>query len=107
MLPADVVVISKGDNPDLPGYSAFDGRTPQGTTFLGDLHDRQIDSLYVSGIATEYCVKATVLDALSAGLRVTLLPDAVAGIDVHPGDADRALEEMSKAGALIAHDIAA
>jgi len=107
MLPADVVVISKGDNPDLPGYSAFDGRTPQGKTLLVDLHDRQIDSLYVSGIATEYCVKATVLDALKAGLRVTVLPDAAAGIDIHPGDADRALEEMSKAGALIAREIAA
>ena len=107
MLPADVVVISKGDNPDRPGYSAFDGRTPQGKTLLVELHDHQIDSLYVGGIATEYCVKATVLDALGAGLRVTVLTDAVAGIDIHPGDADRALEEMSKAGALIAHDIAA
>jgi nicotinamidase/pyrazinamidase len=107
MLPADVVVISKGDNPDRPGYSAFDGRTPKGKTLLVDLRDHQIDSLYVSGIATEYCVKATVLDALRAGLRVTVLPDAVAGIDVHPGDADRALEEMSKAGAVIAQDIAA
>jgi nicotinamidase-related amidase len=47
------------------------------------------------------------MDALGAGLRVTVLPDAVAGIDSHPGDADRALDEMSKAGALIARDIAA
>lgn len=107
MLPVDVVVISKGDNPDRPGYSAFEGRTPQGNTLLGDLQDHQIDSLYVAGIATEYCVKATVMDALAAGLRVTVLPDAVAAIDTHPGDADRALEEMSKAGAVIAHDIVA
>jgi nicotinamidase/pyrazinamidase len=107
MLPPDVVVISKGDNPDRPGYSAFDGRTPQGKSLLVDLRDHQIDSVYVSGIATEYCVKATVLDALGAGLRVTVLRDAVAGIDIHSGDADRALEEMSKAGALIVRDIAA
>jgi nicotinamidase/pyrazinamidase len=106
-LPADVVVISKGDNPDRPGYSAFDGRTPEGKPLLVDLRDHQIDSLYVGGIATEYCVKATVLDALGAGLRVTVLPDAVTGIDIHPGDADRALEEMSRAGASIARDIAA
>ena len=104
-LPADAVVISKGDDPDRPGYSAFDGRTPHDKAFLDDLRDRQIDGLYVTGIATEYCVRETVLDALRAGLRVRVLPEAIAGIDVQPGDADRAVEEMSKAGAEIARDI--
>ena len=98
-LPADAIVISKGDSPDRSGYSAFDGHTPQGTALLDDLHERRIDRLYVAGIATEYCVKATVLDARRFGLRVSVLPDAIAGIDVQPGDADRALEEMSNAGA--------
>jgi nicotinamidase/pyrazinamidase len=98
-LPADAIVISKGDSPDRSGYSAFDGHTPRGTALLDDLRDRRIDRVYVAGIATEYCVKATVLDALRFGLRVSMLPDAIAGIDVQPGDADRALEEMSNAGA--------
>ena len=102
-LPADAIVISKGDRPDRPGYSAFDGRTPEGRTLAEDLRDRNVDQLYVAGIATDYCVKATVLDALRAGLRVALLPDAIAGIDVHAGDVGRALEEMSRAGARI-HD---
>jgi nicotinamidase/pyrazinamidase len=106
-LPADAIVISKGDSPDRSGYSAFDGHTPQGTALLDDLHERRIDRLYVAGIATEYCVKATVLDALRFGLRVSMLPDAIAGIDVQPGDADRALEEMSNAGAERARGIQA
>jgi len=106
-LPSDTIVISKGDSPDRPGYSAFDGHTPQGTTLLDDLHDRGIDRLYVAGIATEYCVKATVVDALRFGLRVSVLPDAIAGIDVHPGDAHRALEDMAKAGAEQARGIQA
>lgn len=105
-LPADVVVLSKGDVPDRPGYSAFDGRTPQRKQFLADLREREIDALYIAGLTAEYCVKETVLDALRAGLRVIVLADAVAGIDAQPGDADRALTEMSDAGAELRHGIA-
>lgn len=106
-LPAETVVISKGNDPERPGYSAFDGRTSAGRSLLDDLRDRGIDRLYVTGIATDYCVKATVLDALRAGLRVSVLLDAITGIDVHPGDADRAVEEMSRAGAEMVHRVAA
>ncbi len=98
-LPPSAIVISKGDDPARPGYSAFDGRTPDGEPFLADLRRRQIDRLFIAGIATEYCVKETALDALRAGLGVTILTDAVAGIDASPGDADRALEELKRAGA--------
>lgn len=101
-LPPGTIVISKGDDPARPGYSAFDGRTPEGTLFLDDLRDRGIEVLYVAGLTAEYCVKQTVLDALRAGTRVTVLADAVAGIEAHPGDADRALAEMSEAGAEVA-----
>jgi nicotinamidase/pyrazinamidase len=100
-LPADTVVISKGDDPARPGYSAFDGHTVNRRTLLHDLRDRHITRLYVAGIATDYCVKATALDAVQAGLQVHVLRDAITGIDVHPGDAARALEEMSAAGAQI------
>ena len=87
------------------GYSAFDGHTSDGKTLLHDLRDRHITRVYVTGIATDYCVKATALDALQAGLEVRVLPDAMTGIDVRPGDAQRALDEMSAAGARIVRSL--
>ena len=56
-LPASTIVISKGQDPNSPGYSALEGYTPEGRTFLSDLRDRQIGHLYVGGLATDYCVK--------------------------------------------------
>jgi nicotinamidase/pyrazinamidase len=100
-LPADTVVISKGEDPARPGYSAFDGQTSDGKTLLHDLRDRQVTRLYVGGIATDYCVKATAIDGAEAGLHVCVLRDAVTGIDVRPGDVDRALEDMSRNGVQI------
>ena len=101
-LPEDAIVVSKGDDPKLPGYSAADGHTPEGASFLDDVRTRGIDTLYVAGIATDYCVKQTVLDARQAGLRVTVLTDAVAGIDAQPGDVARALAAIGNAGAELA-----
>jgi nicotinamidase/pyrazinamidase len=105
-LPPDAIVISKGDDPERPGYSAFDGRTPDGRPFLTDLRERGIERLYIGGLTTEYCVKQTVLDARRAGLHVSVLLDAIAGINQHPGDADRSLIEMSGAGAQLTRSIA-
>jgi nicotinamidase/pyrazinamidase len=98
-LPSDAIVVSKGDDPGRPGYSAFEGRTPDGTTFHDDVRRRGIDRLYVAGIATDYCVKQTVLDARAAGLRVTVLTDAITGIDASAGDVERAVSDMKAAGA--------
>src|SRR5919108_503611 len=98
-LPASAIVITKGEAADTPGYSALEGHTPEGKTFLSDLQERQIDHLYVGGLATDYCVKHSVLDALQAGLEVTVLGDAIAGVDVKAGDSARALDEMRTAGA--------
>jgi len=106
-LPAETIVLSKGDDPARPGYSAFDGRTDGDHSLLDDLRDRHVDTLYVAGLATDYCVKETTLDALRAGLRVHVLVDAVAGIDVHSGDVDHALRDMANAGAELAGSIAA
>jgi nicotinamidase/pyrazinamidase len=100
-LPASVIVVSAGDSPDSDGYSAFEGRLPDGTPFLDDLRKRGIRRLYVGGLATDYCVKHSVLDARRSGLEVTVLTDAVAGIDVEAGDSERALNEMRAAGAEI------
>jgi len=100
-LPSSAVIISKGQSAEKPGYSAFEGTTSQGRTLADDLKARGIDHLYVGGIATDYCVKHSVLDGRRAGFEVTVLEDAIAGVDVSPGDSARALEEMRAAGATI------
>ena len=98
-LPPDAIIVNKGDDPQRHGYSAFDGHTSDGKPLLGDLRDRHVTRVYLAGIATDYCVRESALDALRAGLEVRVLPDAIAGIDVRPGDAQRALDEISAAGA--------
>jgi nicotinamidase/pyrazinamidase len=98
-LPDDTVVVTKGHQADEPGYSAFDGHTSDGSTLLADLRRRDVSRLYIGGLATDYCVRASALDALRAGLGVTLLGDAVAGVDLTPGDSSRALDEMREHGA--------
>jgi nicotinamidase/pyrazinamidase len=88
------VIIDKGQDPNSQGYSAFQD------TNLGELlRKRGVDRLFVTGLATDYCVKNSVLDALALGLGVTVVEDAVRGVDVHPGDSERALEQMHTAGA--------
>jgi len=90
------VVLDKGTDPLTEGYSGFEG------TGLADLlRDRGIDRMTVVGLATDYCVRATALDALSEGFGVTVDREGVRGIDAQPGDADRALEEIRAAGGTI------
>jgi nicotinamidase/pyrazinamidase len=90
------VVIDKGTDPNTEGYSGFDG------TKLGELlAERGIDRVTVVGLATDYCVKNTALDALNQGLDVTVESDAVRGVDVNEGDSERALDELRKAGATV------
>jgi nicotinamidase/pyrazinamidase len=91
------VVIDKGQDPNSQGYSAF-----QDTPLLDLLRERGVDDLFVAGLATDYCVKNTVLDALRLGFDVTVVEDAVRGVDVEPGDSERALREMEEAGAHLA-----
>jgi len=98
-LPAATIVVSKGMDPDHPGYSAFDGRTADGAAFVDDLRTRGIGRLIVTGIATDYCVKQTVLDARRQGFEVVVLLDAVTGIDAQAGDVEGALAEMTASGA--------
>ena len=90
------VIVDKGTDPDTEGYSGF-----QGTT-LGDLlRERGIDRVTIAGLATDYCVKNTALDALREGLDVTVDSEAVRGVDVHEGDSERALDELREAGATV------
>ena len=75
-LPAGTIWISKGQAPGEDGYSAFDGTTPEGRSLPHALAARRIERLYVGGLATDYCVQHTVLDALAQGLAVTVITDA-------------------------------
>jgi nicotinamidase/pyrazinamidase len=98
-LPPDAIVVTKGERADSAGYSAFEGRTADGTPLADDLRRRGVTRLYVGGLATDYCVQQSVLGALGEGLEVTLLEDAIAGVDVTAGDSARAVEEMRRRGA--------
>ena len=91
------VVIDKGQDPNSQGYSGF-----QDTRLADLLRERGIDRLFVGGLATDYCVKNTVLDARALGLDVVVLEDAVGGVEAQPGDSARAVEEMKEAGASFA-----
>jgi nicotinamidase/pyrazinamidase len=91
------VIIDKGQNPNSQGYSGF-----QDTELASLLRERGVERLYVTGLATDYCVKNTVLDALSEGFEVTVVDDAIRGVDVNAGDSRSALENMKQAGATVA-----
>jgi nicotinamidase/pyrazinamidase len=98
-LPAGAHLVSKGMDPEEDAYSCFQARAEAGGDFATLLATREIRRLFVGGLATDYCVKATVLDALRAGLAVVVLQDAVRAVDVKPGDGARALAELAAAGA--------
>ena len=93
-LPPDAIIISKGDEPSTEAYSGF-----QGTDLALRLNERGVDQVFIGGLATDYCVKETALDAVHAGFSVTVLKDCVRPVDLNPGDGARALAEMRKAGA--------
>ena len=100
-LPPEAVVVSTGTGADEDGYSAFDGRDDAGRPLARVLADGGIRRLYVGGLATDYCVKHSVLDAIEAGFEVVVIEDAVRGVDVQPGDSARAVDELRAAGATV------
>jgi nicotinamidase/pyrazinamidase len=86
-------------DPEAEGYSVFDGLDPQGRKLTDLLKDREVRELFVGGLATDYCVKQTVLDALARGFTVFLLYDATKGVNVLADDTDQAIREMKYHGA--------
>lgn len=98
-LPDRTVVVSTGMDPEEDGYSAFPSTLEDGHTLATALRDMGVTRLYIGGLATDYCVRMTVLDALAADFNVTLLLDASRGVNLQPHDAERAIEEMIDAGA--------
>ncbi len=91
-----VNIISKGTDESADGYSGFDG-----TDLARLLHEEGVEQVWVGGLATDYCVKHTVLDALREGFEVKALADAMRAVNLAPNDGPKAIEEMRNAGAEI------
>ncbi len=101
-LPVALPRVRKGANGE-DGYSGFTMRHPTtgeeiATELEGLLRGRRVERIVVCGLATDYCVKATAIDAIRLGFAVSLLGDAVAAVNLAPDDGDQALAEMAEAG---------
>jgi nicotinamidase/pyrazinamidase len=101
-LPEDAVVISKGMGAEEDAYSAFQARDDEGRSLTERLRELGVENLYVGGLALDYCVKSSALDAVREGLGVTLLIDATRAVNVNPHDGELAVEELVRAGVEIA-----
>jgi nicotinamidase/pyrazinamidase len=91
------VVVDKGTDRETDGYSGF-----AATSLESDLREHGVKRVFVCGLATDYCVKATALDAKAAGFDVVVIEDAAAAVNVQPGDEDRALHELRESGVAVA-----
>jgi len=103
-LPADAPRVRKGTGGE-DGYSGFTVRDPEtgqesATELEGLLRKRGIERVVVCGLATDYCVLATVLDAVRLGFEVEVLTEAIAAVNLEPADGERALSDMADAGAI-------
>ena len=104
-LGSSAVIVSKGMAADADSYSSFDAVDPAGVGLADSLKHAGVTRIYVGGLATDYCVKQTVLDGRKLGFDVVLLKDAIRGVDLAPGDSDRALENMIAAGAQMVENV--
>jgi nicotinamidase/pyrazinamidase len=95
-LPADAILVDKDITPQCDSYSGF-----KATDLARRLDALRVNRLFVGGLATDYCVLNTVLDALRLGFQVCLLRDAIRAVDVRPGDGERAIARMREAGAAV------
>ncbi|MGC9034818.1 MAG: bifunctional nicotinamidase/pyrazinamidase [Verrucomicrobiia bacterium] len=95
-------IIQKGTDPEIDSYSAFFDNARKKETGLADyLKAKNVSDIYVIGLATDYCVKYTVLDGISLGFRVYVIERGCRGVNLHPGDVQKAIEDMKKAGAIV------
>ena len=95
-LPADVRIISKAETSEVDSYSAFGG-----TGLAELLREEGIQRVWIGGLAQDYCVRATALDAIRAGFEVHLIVNATRPVNVKPGDGTEALEEIRRAGGIV------
>ena len=101
-LTSDAIVVSKGMGETEDAYSAFQARDASGTLLGALLDQRGVRHLYVAGLATDYCVKSSALDALNSHLGVTLVPEGMRAVNLQPTDGEQALAEMRARGAELA-----
>jgi nicotinamidase/pyrazinamidase len=95
-------VFRKGTDPNVDSYSGFFDNGRRASTGLGEyLNEQGVTAVYVCGLATDYCVKHTALDAVSLGLETHLIAEACRGVDLKPGDSQRAIEEMRRRGVVV------
>jgi nicotinamidase/pyrazinamidase len=90
-------IVDVGREREDEGYSGFEN-----SDLARILRDHDVDEVYVVGLATDYCVRASAIDACREGFDVTVVSDAIRGVEVEPGDSERALADMTEAGARIA-----
>lgn len=95
VLPDRAIIISKADRQDKDAYSGFEG-----TTLANALRELDVTRLFIGGLATDYCVLNTVLDAVTEGFEVLLLEDAIRAVNVNADDGKHAVQRMISAGAL-------
>ena len=92
-------VFPKGTDPTIDSYSGFFDNGHRKATGLGDyLAEREVDTVYILGVATDYCVKFTALDAAELGFMTFLIEDGCRGVNLRPDDVEKAIEEMQRAG---------
>jgi len=95
-------VFHKGINPNIDSYSGFFDNDHRKSTGLGDfLKQQHVDEVYILGLATDYCVKYTVLDSIKLGFTTHIILEGCRGIDMNPGDCRKAINEMKQAGAIL------
>ncbi len=95
-LPEETIILSKGMDPEEDSYSAFQAFDSQGNSFSNLLNSLEIKEFYIGGLATDYCVKATALDALKNSFKVKLLMDAIRGVNQE--DSQEAIKEILNKG---------
>jgi nicotinamidase/pyrazinamidase len=105
-IPADAPRVHKGSSGE-DGYSGFTMRDPldgstRPTALDGLLRSANVQRVVIAGLATDYCVRSTALDAVRLGYATTVLTDAIAAVDLEPGDGQRALDELAAAGVTLA-----
>jgi nicotinamidase/pyrazinamidase len=99
-------IIRKGTDPAIDSYSAFyDNAHKKATGLEAYLKEHDVTEIYLAGLATDYCVKYSALDAVSLGFKTNVFLEACRGVNVEPGDVEKAVEEMKKAGVRIIEKI--
>lgn len=98
-IPKEAIILSKGIDPQEDSYSAFEARDACGQSLGNLLKIFGVEEIYIAGLATDYCVKYSALDALKNGFKVKVLKDAIKGVNIKPADSQEALDEITGVGA--------